>query len=134
MKNRTNLACAPPLNVHQPIGIISHRSFGRTLIKLALIVLALNATPTIQAQTCENVGDAGSESISASIKTKDTNIAVTDTSIRLDRDLRDLGITPIGRDGKPLPFPIGRRDGKDFNDFSAYWDTALKAACFPKLQ
>jgi hypothetical protein len=52
---------------------------------------------------------------------------------QLDYNLRDLGITPIGKDGKPLPFPTGVRDGKAFNDWSAYWDTALKSACFPTL-
>ena len=52
---------------------------------------------------------------------------------QLDRDLLKLGITPIGRDGKPMPFPTGVRDGKPFNDWSAYWDTALTNACFPKL-
>ena len=36
----------------------------------------------------------------------------------LDRNLRDLGILSIGRDGKPLPFPTGTRDGKPFNDWS----------------
>jgi hypothetical protein len=52
---------------------------------------------------------------------------------RLDYNLRDMGITPIGKDGKPLPFPTGVRDGKPFNDWSTYWGTALQNACFPKL-
>lgn len=53
---------------------------------------------------------------------------------QLDRDLRDLGIVPIGRDGKPLPFPTGMRDGKPYNDWSGYWDQALRNACFPAMQ
>jgi len=39
---------------------------------------------------------------------------------QLDRDLRDLGIVPIGNDGKPLPFPTGVKDGKPYNDWSGY--------------
>lgn len=50
----------------------------------------------------------------------------------LDRAIRDLGIVPIGKDGKPLPFPTGMRDGKPFNDWSGYWDRALQNACFPE--
>lgn len=52
----------------------------------------------------------------------------------LDRNIRDLGIVPIGKDGKPLPFPTGMRDGKPYNDWSGYWDRALKNACFPRQQ
>lgn len=50
-----------------------------------------------------------------------------------DRQIRDLGIVPVDKKGNPLPFPTGMRDGKPFNDWSAYWDTALRNACFPKL-
>jgi hypothetical protein len=48
----------------------------------------------------------------------------------LDKKIGDLGITPIGLNGKPLPFPTGMRDGEQ--DWSGYWDRALKNACFPK--
>lgn len=50
---------------------------------------------------------------------------------QLDRDLRDLGIVPKDSKGQPLPFPTGVRDGKPYNDWSDYWDQALKNACFP---
>jgi hypothetical protein len=50
----------------------------------------------------------------------------------LVRAIRDLGIVPL-KDGKPLPVPTGMRNGKPYNDFSEYWDRALKNACFPKL-
>jgi YD repeat-containing protein len=53
---------------------------------------------------------------------------------QLDKDIRDLRITPIGKDGKALPFPTGfDKNGARVNDWSAYWDTALKSACFPTL-
>lgn len=42
--------------------------------------------------------------------------------------VRDLGIRPVDKDGKPLPFPNGSID----HDWSKYWDTALQNACFPK--
>jgi hypothetical protein len=51
----------------------------------------------------------------------------------LARNIRDLGIVPLDKKGNPLPFPTGMRDGKPFNDWSEYWNTALKNACFPKL-
>ena len=44
-------------------------------------MFALAATPAIRAQTCENSGDPGMESISASIKIKDKNVAVTEGMI-----------------------------------------------------
>ncbi len=84
MMNRTTLPCALRLDIHQPsviISYLSHRSLGSTLIKSVLIMFALAATPAIRAQTCENSGDRGMESISASIKIKDTNIAVTEGTI-----------------------------------------------------
>jgi hypothetical protein len=49
----------------------------------------------------------------------------------LDNALRDLGIVPKDSKGQPLPFPTGMRDGKRYNDWSDYWDQALKNACFP---
>jgi hypothetical protein len=52
----------------------------------------------------------------------------------LSRNIRDLGIVPVDKKGEPLRFPTGMRDGKPFNDFSPYWDTALHNACFPKLE
>ncbi len=45
-------------------------------------MFALAATPAIQAQSCDNIGDRGMESMSASIKIKDTNIAVTEGTNR----------------------------------------------------
>jgi len=53
---------------------------------------------------------------------------------QLDKNLGALGILPIGRDGNPLPFPTGTRNGEYYNDYSGYWDTALHNACFPKSQ
>jgi len=53
---------------------------------------------------------------------------------QLSSDLRDLGIVPIGKNGKPLVFPTGKRNGKDFNDYSEYYDQAIRNACFPNLQ
>jgi hypothetical protein len=52
----------------------------------------------------------------------------------LSRAIRDLGIIPVRKDGTPLPFPTGKRNGKPYNDWSEYWDRALKNACFPTLQ
>jgi hypothetical protein len=51
----------------------------------------------------------------------------------LSENIRDLGIVPTRKDGTPLDFPTGMKDGKPFNDFSNYWDTALRRACFPNL-
>ena len=48
---------------------------------------------------------------------------------RLSDEIRSLGITPKHRDGTPLPFPTGRVA----HDYSAYFDTAIVNACFPKL-
>jgi YD repeat-containing protein len=55
---------------------------------------------------------------------------------QLDQNLRALGITPTRKDGTVLPYPTvatGEGNGKDVIDFSTYWDTALKNACFPTL-
>jgi hypothetical protein len=52
----------------------------------------------------------------------------------LDRNIRKLGIVPFDSDGKPLPFPTGKRDGKPFNDWSGYWHRALQNACFPNAR
>ena len=73
MMKRTTLPCVLGLDIHQPTAIISwlsHRSLGSTLIKSVLVMFALAATPAIRAQTCENSGDRGMESMSASIKIK----------------------------------------------------------------
>jgi hypothetical protein len=81
MMKRTALPCVLRLDIHQPTAIISglsYRSLGSTLIKSVLIMFALAATPAIRAQTCENSGDRGMESMSASIKIKDKNIPVTE--------------------------------------------------------
>lgn len=51
----------------------------------------------------------------------------------LANNIRALGIVPVDKKGKALPFPTGMRDGKPFNDWSGYWGTALNNACFPKL-
>jgi hypothetical protein len=51
----------------------------------------------------------------------------------LSRNIRDLKIVPTRKDGTPLDFPTGMKDGKPFNDFSNYWDTALRRVCFPSL-
>ena len=88
MMKRTTLPCVLRLDIHQPTAIISwlsHRSLGSTLIRSALIMFALAATPAIQAQSCDNIGDRGMESMSASIKIKDTNIAVTEGTNRPGR-------------------------------------------------
>lgn len=50
---------------------------------------------------------------------------------QLDRDLRGLGIVPKDSKGQPLPFPTGKRNGVNFNDWSGFWDQALHNACFP---
>jgi RHS repeat-associated protein len=52
---------------------------------------------------------------------------------QLDRDLVRLGIVPKDSKGQPLPFPTGMRDGKPYNDWSDYWNQALKNACFPTM-
>jgi hypothetical protein len=49
----------------------------------------------------------------------------------LDKALVKLGIVPKDSKGQPLPFPTGMRDEKPYNDWSGYWDQALKNACFP---
>jgi len=43
-----------------------------------MIILALTATPTIQAQSCEYIGDNGGQSISAQITINGTSTQVTD--------------------------------------------------------
>jgi hypothetical protein len=48
---------------------------------------------------------------------------------RLNSDIQKLGIVPIGRDGKPSPFPKLEQA-----ELSSYWDRALKNVCFPKSQ
>jgi len=48
---------------------------------------------------------------------------------RLARNLQSLGIVPTDRNGNPIPFPT---NGSIY-DYSAYWDAALKDACFPEL-
>ncbi|HEY3041724.1 MAG TPA: hypothetical protein VGJ66_23515, partial [Pyrinomonadaceae bacterium] len=50
----------------------------KTLIQAGLILLSLYATPGIQAQTCDAIPNPGTESISAHITRKDTNVTVTD--------------------------------------------------------
>ena len=81
MMNRTTLPCVLRSNIPQTTTIISslsHRSLGSTVIKTALIILALAATPALQAQTCDAIPNPGTESISAHITRKDTNVTVTD--------------------------------------------------------
>ena len=50
---------------------------------------------------------------------------------QLSEGLQKLGIVPI-RDGKPLSPPTGQLNGKPFNDYSGYWNSALGNACFPQ--
>jgi len=47
----------------------------------------------------------------------------------MSRELRDLGIIPLDRNGKPLNTPTGEN-----HDYSTYVDTAVKNACFPQLR
>jgi hypothetical protein len=49
----------------------------------------------------------------------------------LDNDLDKLGIVPKDSKGQQLPFPTGKNNG---NDWSEYWNQALKNACFPKMR
>ena len=81
MMNRTTLPCVLQSTIHRTaaiISLLSHRSLVRTVIKTALIILALAATPALQAQTCDSIPNPGTESISAHITRKDTNVTVTD--------------------------------------------------------
>jgi RHS repeat-associated protein len=50
---------------------------------------------------------------------------------RLLANIQRLGIVPI-YNGKALSPPTGQPDGKPYNDYSGYWNSALGNACFPQ--
>src|SRR6202035_4081174 len=86
MMNRTLRSCFLRSNFSQPTAIMSsilHRSLRRTLITTALMLLALAAAPATQAQTqtCDNISQSGTESISAHISIRDTTTAVTEGKV-----------------------------------------------------
>ncbi len=101
MKNRTDsnsFLSQSPFSRLMKACPCSLRSVLKTVMQASLILFAFSATPAVQAQTCENIPNPGTESLVAKISINGTNIAVADgavipswTSLRFDSVIEATG-------------------------------------------